>query len=80
MFLFRINDEILSAEDCENVYQLVYASSRAVAQAAGEFLNERLFKREDPDSSKAKRTKRRSANAPLIKDLVQFFIESEVGF
>ncbi|XP_022098591.1 cohesin subunit SA-2-like isoform X2 [Acanthaster planci] len=76
--ILKYNDEILSAEDCENVYQLVYASSRSVAQAAGEFLNERLFKREDPESSKAKRTKRRSANAPLIKDLVQFFIESEL--
>ena len=50
-----------------------------MAQAACQFLNERLFKREDSEANKAKRTKRRSANAPLIKDLVQFFIESEVG-
>ncbi|XP_072033672.1 cohesin subunit SA-1-like isoform X2 [Amphiura filiformis] len=75
--VLKHNEDILTAEDCENVYQLVYSSSRNVAQAASQFLNERLFKREDPDS-KAKRTKRRSTNAPLIKDLVQFFIESEL--
>ncbi|XP_071489542.1 cohesin subunit SA-1-like [Diadema antillarum] len=76
--ILKYNEDILSAEDCENVYQLVYSSSRAVAQAAGEFLNERLFKREDLESGKVKRTKRRNINAPLIKDLVQFFIESEL--
>ncbi|XP_041483045.1 cohesin subunit SA-1-like isoform X3 [Lytechinus variegatus] len=76
--ILKYNEDILSAEDCENVYQLVYSSSRAVAQAAGEFLNERLFKREDQESGKVKRTKRRNINAPLIKDLVQFFIESEL--
>ncbi|XP_033127030.1 cohesin subunit SA-2-like isoform X1 [Anneissia japonica] len=78
--ILKFNEDILSAEDCENVYQLVYSASRAVAQAAGEFLNERLFKRDDTDSAKSKRaaSKRRSANAPLIKDLVQFFIESEL--
>ncbi|XP_030838180.1 cohesin subunit SA-1 [Strongylocentrotus purpuratus] len=76
--ILKYNEDILSAEDCENVYQLVYSSSRAVAQAAGEFLNERLFKREDQETAKVKRTKRRNINAPLIKDLVQFFIESEL--
>ncbi|XP_071950467.1 cohesin subunit SA-2-like isoform X2 [Antedon mediterranea] len=78
--ILKFNEDILSAEDCENVYQLVYSASRAVAQAAGEFLNERLFKRDDTETGKSKRaaSKRRSANAPLIKDLVQFFIESEL--
>lgn len=72
--------EILSDKDCEHVYELVYSSHRAVAQAAGEFLNERLF---TPDEEavkglKTKRGKKRGINTPLIRDLVQFFIESEL--
>jgi cohesin complex subunit SA-1/2 len=62
------------------VYELVYSSHRAVAQAAGEFLNERLFV-PDEDAVAGQRTrrgKRRLPNTPLIRDLVQFFIESEV--
>ena len=34
---------MLSDKDCENVYELVYSSHRGVAQAAGEFLNQKLF-------------------------------------
>ncbi|XP_077988288.1 cohesin subunit SA-2-like isoform X3 [Glandiceps talaboti] len=75
--IFKFNEEILSVEDRENVYQLVYSSHRNVAQAAGEFLNECLFKRDDTQASH-RSNKRRSPNAPLIKDLVQFFIESEL--
>lgn len=57
----------------------MYSSHRAVAQAAGEFLNERLFKpEEDMKTIRTKRGKKRLANTPLIRDLVQFFIESEV--
>lgn len=51
-----------------------------MAQAAGEFLNAKLFRHED-DEQQALRTakgKKRSPNTPLIRDLVQFFIESEV--
>ncbi|XP_070538623.1 cohesin subunit SA-2-like isoform X2 [Ptychodera flava] len=75
--IFKFNEEILSTEDRENVYQLVYSSHRNVAQAAGEFLNECLFKRDDVQASH-RSNKRRSPNAPLIKDMVQFFIESEL--
>lgn len=53
-----------------------------VAQAAGEFLNAKLFRHEDEDQQQAMRTakgKKRSPNTPLIRDLVQFFIESEVN-
>lgn len=57
----------------------MYSSHRAVAQAAGEFLNERLFVPEDVvTSTRTKRGKKRLPNTPLIRDLVQFFIESEV--
>ena len=78
--LSRYSENVLSDKDCENVYELVYSSNHHVAQAAGDFLNHKLFKRDDelPPVRSAK-GKKRSANTPLIRDLVQFFIESEVS-
>ncbi|XP_076097858.1 cohesin subunit SA-2-like isoform X2 [Mytilus galloprovincialis] len=78
--ILRYNDTILSDKDCENVYELVYSSNRQVAQAAGEFLNTKLFLRdyEGPKTLKIHKGKKQSLNAPLIRDLVQFFIESEL--
>ena len=81
-FSFRFTDNVLSDKDCENVYELVYSSHRAVAQAAGDFLNTKLFTREPDEATKnmkSKKGKKRSVNTPLIRDLVQFFIESEVS-
>ena len=76
---------MLNDKDCENVYELVYSSHRAVAQSAGEFLNAKLFvPRAAADAAaavkalKTKKGKKRSENTPLVRDLVQFFIESEV--
>ena len=82
---FRFSDSMLADKDCESVYELVYSSHRGVAQAAGEFLNIKLFTRDEEEMAQAallrtKKGKRRSENTPLIRDLVQFFIESEVGF
>lgn len=37
-FIIRSSEEVLTAEDCENVYHLVYSAHRPVAVAAGEFL------------------------------------------
>ncbi|VEN54810.1 unnamed protein product [Callosobruchus maculatus] len=76
--ILKHHHEILTDKDCEHVYELVYSSHRAVAQAAGEFLNERLFQPGDIDAGKTKRGKRRLPNTPFIRDLVQFFIESEL--
>ncbi|KAI4493092.1 hypothetical protein M0802_009642 [Mischocyttarus mexicanus] len=45
--ILKHHREILTDKDCEHVYELVYSSHRAVAQAAGEFLNERLFRPDD---------------------------------
>jgi len=78
--ILKYHPDILSDKDCEHVYELVFSSHRAVAQAAGEFLNERLF---IPDEEavldlRTKRGKARLPNTPLIRDLVQFFIESEL--
>lgn len=76
----RYSENVLSDKDCENVYELVYSSHRQVAQAAGDFLNHKLFRRDDeaPPVRSAK-GKKRSPNTPLVRDLVQFFIESEVS-
>lgn len=62
------------------MYELVYSSHRGVAQAAAEFLNVRLFRLEEDAAElvKTKRGKDRLPNTPLIRDLVQFFIESEL--
>lgn len=77
--LFRIHPDILADKDCEIVYELVYSSHRGVAQAAAEFLNVRLFHlTSDMEETKTKRGKLRLPNTPLIRDLVQFMIESEL--
>lgn len=74
-FEFRIHPDISTNEDCEIVYELVYSS-----QAAAEFLNVRLFHLDEDsiDVVKTKRGKKRLPNTLLIRDLVQFFIESEL--
>ena len=79
--ILKFSDNVLSDKDCENVYELVYSSHRAVAQSAGEFLNTKLFSREIDEATKnlkSRKGKKRSENTPLIRDLVQFFIESEL--
>ena len=78
--IHKYHREILSDKDCEAVYELVFSSHRAVSQAAGEFLNERLFTLDETAQvpMRTQRGKKRLPNTPLIRDLVQFFIESEV--
>lgn len=78
--ILKIHPDILTDKDCEIVYELVYSSHRGVAQAAAEFLNVRLFNLDDETNVvvKTKRGKKRLPNTPFIRDLVQFFIESEL--
>lgn len=76
--ILKIHQDILTDKDCEIVYELVYSSHRGVAQAAAEFLNVRLFFIDPSVDSYTKRGKKRLPNTPLIRDLVQFFIESEL--
>ena len=55
--------------------------TKKVSQAAAEFLNEKLFKYkgdEEPPEVRTKHGKRRSVNTPFIRDLIQFFSESEL--
>ncbi|KAL7037160.1 hypothetical protein ACKWTF_009097 [Chironomus riparius] len=76
--ILKIHQDILTDKDCEIVYELVYSSHRGVAQAAAEFLNVRLFFIDPSVESLTKRGKKRLPNTPLVRDLVQFFIESEL--
>ncbi|XP_039622245.1 cohesin subunit SA-2 isoform X2 [Polypterus senegalus] len=73
------SEEVLTAEDCENVYHLVYSAHRPVAVAAGEFLYKKLFSHRDPEEEgMPKRRGRQSLNANYVKTLVFFFLESEL--
>ncbi|RNA22496.1 cohesin subunit SA-1-like isoform X2 [Brachionus plicatilis] len=72
------NDAALEDRDCENLYELVYHSNRSVAQAAGQFLNQKLFVKMDSRLVEMRRTTKHSANADFIQLLVQFLIESEI--
>lgn len=78
--IHRHHREILTPKDCEHVYELVYATNRSVACTAGEFLNERLFQVDEEATRgiRTRRGKKRSIHTPLIRDLVQFYIESEL--
>ncbi|CAH1781721.1 unnamed protein product [Owenia fusiformis] len=78
--ILKYNEQVLTDKDCENVYELVYSSHRQVAQSAGEFLNVKLFQKDEESMKnvKTKKGKKRSVNTPLVRDLVQFFIESEL--
>lgn len=74
-------DHVLSDKDCENVYELVYSAHRGHAAAAGAFLNLRLLRGEqelDNDQLVSGSGKIRSKNTPMMRDLVQFFLESEL--
>eukprot|EP00062_Callorhinchus_milii_P001150 gi/632935928/ref/XP_007891756.1/ PREDICTED: cohesin subunit SA-2 isoform X1 [Callorhinchus milii] len=74
------SDDVLTSEDCENVYHLVYSAHRPVAVAAGEFLYKKLFSHRDTESDEptVKRKGRQGPNANLMKTLVFFFLESEL--
>lgn len=77
--VLQSSEEVLTAEDCENVYHLVYSAHRPVAVAAGEFLYKKLFSYRDPEEDgMLKRRGRQSPNANLIKTMVFFFLESEL--
>uniref|UniRef100_A0A8C1N7R8 Cohesin subunit SA n=1 Tax=Cyprinus carpio TaxID=7962 RepID=A0A8C1N7R8_CYPCA len=72
------SDEILTAEDCESVYHLVYSAHRPVAVAAGEFLYKKLFTHHGPEDEGRPRRGRQCLNANLIRTTVLFFLESEL--
>ncbi|KAM4675869.1 cohesin subunit SA-3 [Discoglossus pictus] len=70
-------EDVLSKDDYESVYPLVYASNRAVSCAAGTFLFQRLLNTDISELSPKDRS-RRGFNTPFFRLLVTFFIESEL--
>uniref|UniRef100_A0A3Q4HRP3 Cohesin subunit SA n=1 Tax=Neolamprologus brichardi TaxID=32507 RepID=A0A3Q4HRP3_NEOBR len=76
--VLQSSDEVLTAEDCESVYHLVYSAHRPIAVAAGEFLFKKLFSHRGPEEEGLPRRGRQSLNGSLIKTTVFFFLESEL--
>ncbi|TNN88658.1 Cohesin subunit SA-2 [Liparis tanakae] len=76
--VLQSSDEILTAEDCESVYHLVYSAHRPIAISAGEFLFKKLFSHRGPEEEGLPRRGRQSINGSLIKTTVFFFLESEL--
>lgn len=57
---------MLESNDCAAIYEAVYCANRTLAQAAGAFLNARVFQQINNDTR------------PVINSLLEFFIEGEV--
>uniref|UniRef100_A0A8C3MYI6 Cohesin subunit SA n=1 Tax=Geospiza parvula TaxID=87175 RepID=A0A8C3MYI6_GEOPR len=68
--------DVLSAEDCEMLYQFVYTTHRPLAVAAGEFLYKRLLSH-GGDKVQPKGGKF-GASTDQLKRLIHFFLESEL--
>jgi len=64
MCIFRVFPHLLTLEDCVPIYETVYSTNRALAVAAGEFLNAKVFSGGSQVPAKEH-----------VSDLVQFFIE-----
>ena len=79
IIIHKHHPEKLSNKDIEAVYLFVYSSHRVVARAAGEFLSECFAIDERNSALRTLRGKKRLPNTPLIRDLIQFFIESRVS-
>ncbi|XP_078787390.1 cohesin subunit SA-2a isoform X4 [Oryzias latipes] len=77
-FVLQSSDEVLTAEDCESVYHLVYSAHRPIAVSAGEFLFKKLFSHRGPSEEGLPRRGRQSLNGSLIKTTIFFFLESEL--
>nr|XP_055196563.1 cohesin subunit SA-3 [Nyctereutes procyonoides] len=71
---------VLTDADCEGIYPVVYASNRALASAAGEFLYWKLFYPECETRTVGGRERRRSPRAQrtFFHLLLSFFVESEL--
>ena len=68
----------MTDQHCEMVYELVYSTHRTVARAAGSFLQQKLFMpRMAEEQVRTNRGKKRLANTPQLRNLIQFYIESD---
>ncbi|XP_027383801.1 cohesin subunit SA-3 isoform X6 [Bos indicus x Bos taurus] len=78
--ILKSMDGVLTDADCESIYPVVYASNRALASAAGEFLYWKLFYPECETRAVGGRERRRSPRPQrtFFYLLLSFFVESEL--
>ncbi|XP_017673874.1 PREDICTED: cohesin subunit SA-2-like isoform X1 [Lepidothrix coronata] len=77
MLMSQNCENVLSAEDCEMLYQFVYTTHRPLAVAAGEFLYKRLLISEGGEVQ-PKGGREFGASTDQLKRLIHFFLESEL--
>ncbi|NXW58511.1 STAG2 protein, partial [Eurystomus gularis] len=77
MLMSQNREDVLSTEDCETLYQFVYATHRPLAVAAGEFLYKRLLSHEG-DKVQPKGGGKFGASTDQLRRLICFFLESEL--
>jgi cohesin complex subunit SA-1/2 len=73
--IIKSNEQLLEDKDFESIYELVFHSNRSIAQAAGEFLNQKLFDKVNQQNGDEVDT---DDNKPYLLLLIQFLIESEL--
>ncbi|KFP09326.1 Cohesin subunit SA-2, partial [Egretta garzetta] len=78
MLMSQNCEDVLSAEDCETLYQFVYTTHRPLAVAAGEFLYKRLLSHEGDEEVQPKGGGKFGASTDQLKRLIRFFLESEL--
>ncbi|XP_036910849.1 cohesin subunit SA-3 [Sturnira hondurensis] len=80
ILILKNMEGVLTDADCESIYPVVYASHRALASAAGEFLYWKLFYPEYETRMVSGRERRRSplAQRTFFHLLLSFFVESEL--
>ncbi|NWT01984.1 STAG2 protein, partial [Mionectes macconnelli] len=78
MLMSQNCEDVLSAEDCEMLYQFVYTTHRPLAVAAGEFLYKRLLIHEGDEEVHPKGGGKFGASTDQLKRLIHFFLESEL--
>ncbi|KPP64359.1 cohesin subunit SA-2-like, partial [Scleropages formosus] len=75
MIISESCEDVLSAEDCNNLYQLVFSSHRPLASIAGEFLYTKLLS--DPaQADGAQQDGQEDLMAARVRTLIQFFREN----
>ncbi|KFQ75539.1 Cohesin subunit SA-2, partial [Phaethon lepturus] len=78
MLMSQNCEDVLSAEDCETLYQFVYTTHRPLAVAAGEFLYKRLLSHEGDEEFQPKGGGKFGASTDQLKRLIRFFLEREL--
>uniref|UniRef100_A0A915DTA0 Cohesin subunit SCC3/SA HEAT-repeats domain-containing protein n=1 Tax=Ditylenchus dipsaci TaxID=166011 RepID=A0A915DTA0_9BILA len=77
-FIYRAFPNLLELKDCVPMYEIVYCTNRALALAAGEFLNTKVFTQANSQYDPQVAHLNVQESRQLLFDLVTFFIEGEV--